>query len=527
MPTSLDRRVTQPYREDTSPFAASRCASSAKASRRAASRLKRAPELRGLLSGFTALLTGDAAALERNFSVAANGSDDAWTLELTPTDTRARRRLQQIEVNGRADVPRCFSMLTADGGASVLLLGAAARARAAQADDPRDRSSTCAALHEAHSGSAGCSWRCGSRHSRCSAGSCSGSSSSAPICACSCPIPTTPEQRLLLDEIGEGPASRVLVDRAGRRAAPSSSPTCRARSSRLCSRAASFRLVTNGEVSLDAVPDELLPYRYLLSPTLDTQPLDAQYLHGELLARARDLASPAGAFLEPWLPRDPTLELLKLLQRWQPMQEPHRQFDVWFDRAGQRALLLADTQAPAFDPDRQRLAIGELEQALTQVASDAPSDHDRQRRRQILGADGGAHARGGTGARHGSDRRHDPAAADRVSQRIGSIVLSALPLASAALAGLAAVSALFGTVHGITLAFGFTLIGVAQDYPMHLLSHRRPDREPVAIARGLWPTLATGVASTCIAYLTFLFSGVIGLAQLACFTVAGSRCRRR
>ncbi|HJY36157.1 MAG TPA: hypothetical protein VJ299_01770, partial [Steroidobacteraceae bacterium] len=84
----------------------------------------------------------------------------------------------------------------------------------------------------------------------------------------------------------------------------------------------------------------------------------------------------------------------------------------------------------------------------------------------------------------------------------------------------AAVSAIFGTVHGITLAFGFTLIGVAQDYPMHLLSHRRPDHEPVDIARSLWPTLATGVASTCIAYLTFMFSGVTGLAQLACFTVA-------
>jgi hypothetical protein len=29
-------------------------------------------------------------------------------------------------VNGRADVPQCFTMLTANGGASVLLLGAAA-----------------------------------------------------------------------------------------------------------------------------------------------------------------------------------------------------------------------------------------------------------------------------------------------------------------------------------------------------------------------------------------------------------------
>ncbi len=106
-------------------------------------------------------------------------------------------------------------------------------------------------------------------------------------------------------------------------------------------------------------------------------------------------------------------------------------------------------------------------------------------------------------------------------RRVGALVLSALPLASAAVAGLAAVSAVFGTVHGITLAFGFTLLGVAQDYPLHLLSHRRPGVAPADVARKLWPPLATGIASTSIAYLTFWFSGVTGLQQLACFTVTG------
>jgi predicted exporter len=105
-------------------------------------------------------------------------------------------------------------------------------------------------------------------------------------------------------------------------------------------------------------------------------------------------------------------------------------------------------------------------------------------------------------------------------RRIGPVIVSALPLASAGIAGLLAVSLLFDAVHGITLAFGFTLIGVAQDYPMHLLSHQRPGHSPLHAVRELWPTLATGVASTCIAYLTFIFSGVVGLAQLACFTVA-------
>jgi len=333
------------------------------------------------------------------------------------------------------------------------------------------------------------------------------------------PSPTTPEQRLLLDEIGEGPASRVLVVALG-----GATPEKLADASRALVEALNaskqFRFVTNGEVSLDALPDDLLPYRFLLSPTLDSQPLDADYLHRELQARARDLASPAGSFLEPWLPRDPTLELLKVLQRWQPMQEPHRLYDVWFDRAGKRALLIAETQAPAFDPSRQRAAIDELNRALHAIGNGAGLQMT------VSGA-GKFSVMMEERTRNTAQNLGTIATVGMLVllfvayRRIGGVVLSALPLASAGLVGLGAVSAMFGEVHGITLAFGFTLIGVAQDYPLHLLSHRRPDHPPVETARELWPALATGVASTCIAYFTFLFSGVIGLAQLACFTVAG------
>lgn len=333
------------------------------------------------------------------------------------------------------------------------------------------------------------------------------------------PSPTTPEQRLLLEEIGEGPASRVLII-----ALEGASPEELADTSREFAQSLQsnpqFRLVTNGEMSLDSLPDELLAYRYLLSPTLDSRPLDAKYLHEELVARARDLSSPAGAFLEPWLPRDPTLELLKVLQRWQPMQEPNRLFDVWFDRDGRRALLLAQTQAAAFDPDQQRLALAELDKALAGVAGDSGI------KMTVSGA-GKFSVMMEERTRGEAQALGAAATAGMIVllfiayRRVGSVILSALPLASAGLAGLAAVSALFGTVHGITLAFGFTLIGVAQDYPIHLLSHAHTNRTPRESAKELWPTLATGVASTCIAYATFWFSGVIGLAQLACFTVAG------
>jgi len=332
------------------------------------------------------------------------------------------------------------------------------------------------------------------------------------------PNPTTAEQRLLLDEIGEGPASRMLVLSLEGADAATLADTSRALAGALAGNPL-FRLVTNGEISLDAVPDELLVYRYLLSPTLDHDSFDAAYLHRQLLARARDLSSPAGVILEPLLPSDPTLELLKVLQAWQPLQEPNRLYDVWFDTAGKRALLIAETVAPAFDPDRQRAALEALQQAFHTLDSSG-------RLRLTISGPGSFSVLMEQRTRAQAQTLGTAATLGMLVlmlvayRTLGSIILSSLPLASAGLAGLLAVSLLFDAVHGITLAFGFTLIGVAQDYPLHLLSHHRPGQSPLQAVRQLWPTLMTGVASTCIAYATFLFSGVTGLAQLACFTVA-------
>lgn len=124
-PTSLDRRVATPYREDTA-IRGESVKVEREGEKPRSFALKHAPELHGLLSGFSAMLAGDAAALRQNFAVTMTGDDNAWILELTPTDAKARRRLQEIEVTGHQSEPRCFSMMTADGASSVLLLGAAA-----------------------------------------------------------------------------------------------------------------------------------------------------------------------------------------------------------------------------------------------------------------------------------------------------------------------------------------------------------------------------------------------------------------
>ncbi len=333
------------------------------------------------------------------------------------------------------------------------------------------------------------------------------------------PEPKTPEEKLLLNELGEGPGSRILIVALSNAGGAQLADTSRAMVAALSGNA-EFRLVANGETSLDAIPDSLWPYRFLLTDAFDKEPLDETYLRKELLARERDFSSPAAAFLEPLLPRDPTLEVLKLIDRWQPTQQPQRRFDVWFDRKGERALLILETRAPAFDPDGQTTAIQLIHETFERVRKDNAM--------QIAVSGIGAFSMLMKNRTQGEAQNFGVAATVGMIvllliayRRLDAVLLSALPLASAGLAGLAAVAFLFDAVHGITLAFGFTLIGVAQDYPLHLLSHQHAGTSSIEVARKLWPTLSTGVASTCIAYLTFYFSGVPGLAQLAAFTIAG------
>ena len=333
------------------------------------------------------------------------------------------------------------------------------------------------------------------------------------------PAAQTPAQKLLMDELGEGPGSRLLLiglsgDNADILARQSQALRRQLAASPL------FALVANGDTGLDAIPPRLLPYRYLLSDTLDTQRFDATSLRDALDARVQDLGSPAASLIEPLISADPTLETLKLAESWQPANAPQRLHDVWFDRAGKQALLVAETIAPGFDPTGQQSSVTAIQQTFAKVRGASAAKLE-------LSGPGAFSVEIG-------NRTQREAGWIGTIDTISLVLLlwfayrswkaplwGILPLASAGLAGLGAVAALFDGVHGITVAFGFTLIGVVQDYPIHLFSHQHAGLSPRQSARALWPTLVTGVASTCIAYVTFMASGVDGLKQLAVFTIAG------
>ncbi len=332
------------------------------------------------------------------------------------------------------------------------------------------------------------------------------------------PPPRNADQKVLMDEIGDGPASRLLL-----MAISGAAPEKLAGLSRGLVHAlradARFTQVFDGDESVAQLDAKLLPYRYLLSPTLDHAQFDTAFLRDQLEQRLQDLASPTAGALDDILPRDPTLETLALAQRWTPRHAPALRDGVWFSSRGE-ALLVAATRAPGLDTAAQSDAIAAVRTAFAALPDTVSA------KLEISGP-------GYIGAQVATSTR---AEAERLSaigtagflllllvayRSAGILALVALPLASGALAGLAAIIMIFGGAHGITLAFGFTLLGVAQEYPVRVFSHRRTGETAVATVRVVWPLLRLAIVSACIAYLAFLVSGVPGLQQLAVFTIAG------
>jgi len=332
------------------------------------------------------------------------------------------------------------------------------------------------------------------------------------------PAPTTPDQQLLMDQVGEGPGSRLLLV-----AIDGGNDTDKAALSRGLAASLrkdpAFTQVVNGDFDMGMLDAGLLPYRYLLSPTLDDTAMDEAFLADQLQQRLDDLGSPAATLLKGWLPRDPTLEVLKLVERWTPAHSPEVRDGVWFSSRGE-ALLLVQTRGAGFDPGAQGDAIDRLRTAFSALPHNAASH-------LTLSGPGFFTVTVNAQTRHEADWIGAISTVGFVVlmlaayRSFASLIFGALPVATGALAGVTVMLLFFTEVHGITLAFGFTLLGVAQEYPIRLLSHRRAGESAVASVRGLWPLLLTAIASACIAYLAFYASGVGGLKQLAVFTITG------
>jgi predicted exporter len=330
------------------------------------------------------------------------------------------------------------------------------------------------------------------------------------------PRAATPEQRLLMNELRAGPVVRLTLITLGGAPRETLAELSKQIAARLRA-GGSFVRVANGEQLFDdAERERLFRYRYLLSPAVGPQRFSADSLGTALDKRLRELASPVPSFDRPWLAQDPTAEMRAMLNAWRGQARPRSLRGVWFDSDGKRALLLAQTRAPGLDLDAQARAQQEIRQAL----GDAPVELTMSgpgvfavTSREVIRAD---------------TRRLGIAAAVvamvilLLSYRsVGLLLIGGLPLLSAVVAGVVAVNVVFGAIHGIVLAFGVTVIGVAMDYPIHLFSHLNPGEPVRRSLADIWPTIRLGALTTAMGYLAMSGTDFPGLMQFATFAIAG------
>jgi predicted exporter len=362
----------------------------------------------------------------------------------------------------------------------------------------------------------------------------------------------TPAQQLLLDQIRDGLASRLILVGITGADAPTRARLSKQIAKRLRADPA-FVSVNNGE-PVNAQRDRafLFNNRYLLSPAVTPARFSVDGLHAALSDSIDLLASPAGLLVKSLLPRDPTGEMVQLLDQLNSGTRPQMVDGAWASRDGARALLLMQTRVSGSDTDAQQRAMAAIRQAFDTAVFLSPNSLPKgcPLPNPLPQAGEGANVKSacfdlvmtGPGVFSVTSRDTIKSQVSRLSiigmvliatllllvyRSFTALALGFLPVISGALAGIAAVSLGFGAVHGITLGFGTALIGEAVDYSIYLFvqsdqegSNKRGSDQQNWIKR-FWPTVRLGVLTSIFGFASLLLSGFPGLAQLGLYSIAG------
>ena len=339
------------------------------------------------------------------------------------------------------------------------------------------------------------------------------------------PAHPTKVQQLLVDQLRDGPASRLILiaiegGEAAARARISSSMASRLRKD------ARFSNVSNGETDAQAGDREFLfQHRYLLSDAVSAARFSVPGLHSAIVETLDNLSSPAALLLKSLLPRDPTGELPHILDQLASAPSPRTQDGVWVSPGAERALAVAQTAASGSDSDAQSSAVDAIRAAFAAAAD--PRDGVKLRL-------------SGPGVFAVAARAKIERAAVRLSiissilvvtlllivyRSLPALALGLLPVTSGALIGIAAVALGFGAVHGVTLGFGITLIGESVDYSIYFFIQSRRAPEDAAGSRRWqqrwWPTVRLGMLTSVCGFASLLPSGFPGLKQLGLYSIGG------
>lgn len=342
------------------------------------------------------------------------------------------------------------------------------------------------------------------------------------------PSNPTAEQQLLMDQLKDGLASRlILVGIEG------ADPITRATLSKTIAQKLrsnpAFVSVNNGEpITTERDRNYLFNNRYLLSPAVTPEHFSTEGLHTAISDSIDQVASPAGLLIKSLLPHDPTGEMLQLLDTMNASNKPELIEGAWASRDGNTALLLLQTSAVGSDTDAQKQAMQFIQTEFDQAVKNT----DLSVQPKLLMTGPGVFSVVARDTIKSQVRIIFIVSTIFIAllllavyRSLAALLLGFLPVATGILAGIASVSLWFGVVHGITLGFGTALIGEAVDYSIYLFmqSEHTGDKEQnrkkwITL---IWPTVRLGVLTSVFGFAALLLSGFPGLAQLGLYSVAG------
>ncbi len=254
-----------------------------------------------------------------------------------------------------------------------------------------------------------------------------------------------------------------------------------------------------------------------------TGPVSDAFLEERVAALKQRLTSPMGMLERRLAPEDPLGFFLGYLERQQAGKGNLRLEDGQFVTEDGFYVILAATKAPAFETEAQVQV-----EALVLSTFDALRAQDASLKLDYIGVN--RFAIEGERSVRGDIERISTLSLFGIFllywlifRSLREPLLVMLPITFGCLLAVAACQLVFGFVHGLTLAFGSAIIGVAEDYSVHFFSHRVAVRgEPSeALMRRLWPGMWMGGLTTMAGIGALALSGFPGLMQMSLFGVVG------
>lgn len=277
--------------------------------------------------------------------------------------------------------------------------------------------------------------------------------------------------------------------------------------------------------------DLYFPHRYGLFSAEPERDFAALTSDAGLAAAATELVRRLGAtdgpFVRKLAPEDPLLIFPRIVARLDAARQGGLRVrdGVFFTNDGERAVLFVRSHASALDAPAQRAVLERIDQALASARAElhAPLTLEKS----------------GVGRYSVHAEQAIRTDIERISilstvmivlmvllalRSLRALLLVTIPTVFGAVVACAVTLAVFGRVHGMTLAFGTTLLGVCSDYPVHLIGHHLlapPGQHGIVTARAIWPAIRLGGMTTIAGLAGLGIAGFPGIRELAVFSAVG------